>query len=177
MGFLLYGLVTQDWLGALMGGALGGKAMLRTVGYEFCAGFAVGLIALFTPVGIGMVVLAAIGAASLAYRHNVDGMKNTVCEKILREYQSMFQSSAKKEELEKGILDSLKKRMEALKKEAKKAAYADLNQIEKDVQVILAEKKDVNFRVEKRKEDLRKYIAMLEAMSSDLEAMNRNQVF
>lgn len=177
VGFLLYGLVTQDWLGALMGGALGGKAMLRTVGYEFCAGFAVGLIALFTPVGIGMVVLAAIGAASLAYRHNVDGMKNTVCEKILREYQSMFQSSAKKEELEKGILDSLKKRMEALKKEAKKAAYADLNQIEKDVQVILAEKKDVNFRVEKRKEDLRKYIAMLEAMSSDLEAMNRNQVF
>ncbi|MFQ6803651.1 MAG: hypothetical protein ACLRT5_01180 [Lachnospiraceae bacterium] len=43
---LLYGLVTQDWLGALrVGGALGGKAMLRTVGYEFCAGFVVGLIA------------------------------------------------------------------------------------------------------------------------------------
>ncbi len=85
---VIYAMMTGDWLSAILGGTLGAGAALASLGRTMlCAaasGFILGIVSCFTPVGIGALVVATLGAIVLGPTWTVIKAKDTIKKKCLK---------------------------------------------------------------------------------------------
>ncbi len=165
----VYGLFTGDWITAGLGMALGGGAMLRGMGYQFIAGLALGVIALFTPVGLPAMLLATIAAAIAAGVRNVGLMQKNICNKIVSSYTENYSDASNvKISIDKimGIVENL---LESLKEEGKKAAFADIEQIKAEAERIIENKQKRTEDIYKDKEAAGKALQKLDQIKSELD--------
>ncbi|MCH5264947.1 MAG: dynamin family protein [Lachnospiraceae bacterium] len=152
VAMVAYALVTGDWLTALMGGVFGMAAFGRTMACEFAAGLVVGIIALFTPVGLATIVIAAIGGliGGLAWNASkaAQSVKNNAV-KAMRESLS--------ENKEKIIVEATKKCTEIFDKQVetlKQAIDDDIEEVRENIEIIKEERKTNEAKINNRKEEL-----------------------
>ena len=159
---VVYALFTGDWMTALVGGVLGGQAMARTLTCQFAVGFALGIASLFTPVGLGAFIIGGIVAMFAGVGWTIARIKDTVCNKVIKEYRSQLTGAQKEKEITENMERQLNKELNKLKAGMKEAAFGDIRQIENQVEATLDEKKDIEFKVEEKKQFLNRYQRILE---------------
>ena len=159
---VVYALFTGDWMTALVGGVLGGQAMARTLTCQFAVGFALGIASLFTPVGLGAFIIGGIVAMFAGVGWTIAKIKDTVCNKVIKEYRSQLTGAQKEKEITENMERQLNKELNKLKAGMKEAAFGDIRQIENQVEATLDEKKDIEFKVEEKKQFLNRYQRILE---------------
>lgn len=89
-------LLIGDIFSAITGGILGFKAMLTTLAAELTAGIVLGIVSMFTPVGIPALIITAILAALGSFTGNVLSIKSQVKKKIIEETKKALGESKDK---------------------------------------------------------------------------------
>lgn len=89
-------LLIGDVFGAITGGLLGFKAMLTTLAAELTAGIVLGIVSLFTPVGLPAIIIGAVIAALTGARANLMSVKSNIKKKIIEETKKALGESKEK---------------------------------------------------------------------------------
>jgi len=85
-------LLIGDLGGAIMGGAGGFDAMLKTLGCEFAAGIILGIVALFTPVGLTALIIGAVIAAITGGVWALSSIESKIRKKVSEETVNLLKS-------------------------------------------------------------------------------------
>ena len=167
VAMVAYALLTGDWITALMGGVLGAGAFGRTIACEFAAAIILGIISLFTPVGMVGAAIAALGAlvAGAAWTASAAAgtiKKNTVKEmrKYLAENKKKIISdaTAKCEE----IFDGLEKKLES-------AVNDDIAEIEDNISNIRREREKNAVQASERRSELSRILQYLDDVDAGMD--------
>lgn len=89
-------LLIGDVFGAITGGLLGFKAMLTTLAAELTAGIVLGIVSLFTPVGLPAIIIGAVIAALTGAGANLMSVKSNIKKKIIEETKKALGESKDK---------------------------------------------------------------------------------
>lgn len=89
-------ILVGDIGGAIMGGAGGSGAMLKTMGCEFGAGIALGIVSLFTPVGLAALVGSAILSAFVGGAWALSSVEKDVRKTLIKKTRENISSTEKK---------------------------------------------------------------------------------
>lgn len=85
-------LLVGDLSGAIMGGAGGSDAMFKTVGCELGAGVMLGIVSLFTPVGLAALVAGAIASAFVGGTWALSSVESTIRKTLVKKTQEGINS-------------------------------------------------------------------------------------
>lgn len=77
-------LLIGDLGGAIMGGTGGSDAMLKTMGCEFAAGIALGVISLFTPIGLATLIGSVIASAFVGGSWALGSIEKNIRKAVVR---------------------------------------------------------------------------------------------
>ena len=92
-----------DLGGAIMGGAGGSNAMLKTMGCEFGAGIILGVASLFTPVGLAALVVSAILSAFVGGAWALSSIEKNVRKTLVKKTKENVFSTGKTDQLLRAI--------------------------------------------------------------------------
>ena len=92
-----------DLGGAIMGGAGGSNAMLKTMGCEFGAGIILGVASLFTPVGLAALVVSAILSAFVGGAWALSSIEKNVRKTLVNKTKENVFSTGKTDQLLRAI--------------------------------------------------------------------------
>ncbi len=92
-----------DLGGAIMGGAGGSDAMFKTLGCEFGAGIVLGIISLFTPVGLAAMVCSAIISAFIGGSWALNSVEKNIRKTLVEKCRESINSSERKNRLIRDI--------------------------------------------------------------------------
>lgn len=99
-------LLLGDIGGAIMGGAGGFDATLKTMGCEFGAGLIMGIVSLFTPIGLTTFIVGVVVSAFLGGNWAVSSLEEKVRNKVTAEVTSNLRNNTQKENFN-GIITSI----------------------------------------------------------------------
>ncbi len=156
---VVYALFTGDILTALVGGVLGKEAMFRTLGLQLATGIALGIAACFTPIGLGAIVVGTLLSTVVGIGWTLSKLQNSITNKVTKEYRTMLNDSARTMELNDKIFNQINGKIKDLRDTVGECAFADIKQIETDIQSILEEKRKGEEEVTRRKASLEKAAA------------------
>lgn len=121
-------LLIGDIFSAITGGVLGFKAMLTTLAYELTAGIVLGIVSLFTPVGLPAMIIAAILAALGGMGTNILSIKGEVKKKIILKAKELLSASDKRAEFSENIESSVKSALGLIKDKLHKELQMPINE-------------------------------------------------
>lgn len=156
-------LLIGDIFGAITGGVLGFKAMLTTLAYELTAGIVLGIVSLFTPVGLPAMIIAAVIAALRGFGTNMLSIKSGVKKKIIEKAKETLSASAKRAEFGDNIESSVKSALGLIKDKVHKELQIP---IEESMKLVEQAKKDMNKNGNDRGRDLEKFKQVLQKQES-----------
>lgn len=109
-------LLIGDLGGAIMGGAGGFDATLKTIGCEFGAGFILGIVSLFTPVGLTAFIVGVVISAIVGGAWSLSSIEKNIRRKMSEEIIKNLKSSAQKEKFNNMITSNVMKSLDELRK-------------------------------------------------------------
>lgn len=165
---VIYGFATMDWGTAAMAGVFGMKGLLRAITTEIAAGVAIGIVSLFTPIGWVGLLGATIAALFAAGKWNMSAMDGDIKKKLKTEYKKIYTDPQKCDAMVKDIVSQVDKKMDALRKEIKEAAYGDIKQIQTDIDNAIRDKENTELDIENRKRELESAIAENRSIKSKI---------
>lgn len=169
---VVYALLTGDWITALMGGVFGAGAFGRTVACQFTAGLIVGVISLFTPVGLPALALASIagliGGIGWTVSKAADSIKANTLKEMRKSLQEGRSENIKKAEAECGkIFDRLENRL-------KKAVDEDIAEVEDNIRTIQQERKVNEGEIQKRKDAVAEALRYLDGIDAQMDSIRQS---
>lgn len=171
VGMFAYALLTGDWLTALLGGVFGASTFGKTLICQFVAGVVLGIVSLFTPVGLAGLVIASLGAviggvgwnamsaASSIKNQTVKSMRKALAEdkdKIIGDAQV---------ECTKTFTDAENKLQEAIN--------ADIQGVESNIVLIQKEREENLAQAEQRKKVLTSVTEHLTAVNTEMDQIRK----
>lgn len=171
VAMVAYALVTGDWITALMGGVFGAGAFGRTVACQFAAGIVVGIIGLFTPIGLPALVLAGlvglIGGIGWNAAKAADSIKTRTVNEMRKALQNDREKNIQKASAEcEKIFNQLEARL-------KQAVKDDISEVENNIKTIQLERGKNEAQIKTRKEQLTKVRAFLDGVDSEMDTIRR----
>jgi hypothetical protein len=106
-----------DLGGAIMGGAGGVDAMLKTLGCEFGAGIILGIISTFNPVGFGAIVVSAVISAFVGGSWALSSVEKKIRKTLIEKCREMINSTQRKEEILEIIHTKIDSNLDKIKEE------------------------------------------------------------
>lgn len=152
-----YALLTGDWITALIGGALGMAALGRTMLCQFAAGFIVGIIALFTPVGLPALVIANLLAMIGGLGWTASVAAKTIKKKSIEKTKEHLVKERDKiiEDIRKACHDKV---FEAAKAKMTEAVAADIDDVKQMIKKVKDERKNNSADITARKGKLKEIL-------------------
>ena len=155
-----YALFTGDWITALLGNVFGGAAFGRTLACEFAAGLVLGIVALFTPVGLPALVIAAlaglIGGVAWTAAKAAKSIKKKTIEKTRENLV------ADKDKIIESVQEQCGKIFAKAEASLQIAIDDDINGVKKTIAIIRQEKIENAAKIEKRKRILNDVLSFIE---------------
>lgn len=102
--------------------------MLTTLAYELTAGIVLGIVSLFTPVGLPAMIIAAILAALGGMGTNILSIKGEVKKKIIVKAKELLSASDKRAEFSENIESSVKSALGLIKDKLHKELQMPINE-------------------------------------------------
>ena len=108
-------LLVGDVGGAIMGGAGGLDATLKTIGCEVGAGVILGVISVFTPVGLTAMVVGVVLSALVGSKWSLSTMEDKIRKKVSEKMVDSIKSTGNKEKFNKAIINNVNRSLEELR--------------------------------------------------------------
>lgn len=109
-------LLVGDLGGAIMGGAGGFDATLKTIGCEAGAGVILGVISLFTPIGLTALVVGAVLSALVGSHWSLNSMESKIRKKVTEKMVESIKSEINKEKFNMMIISNVDKSLNELRR-------------------------------------------------------------
>lgn len=109
-------LLMGDLGGAIMGGAGGFDATLKTIGCEAGAGVILGIISLFTPIGITALVTGAVLSVIVGSHWSLNSMESKIRKEVTRKMTESIKSKINKERFNMTIISNVDKSLNELRR-------------------------------------------------------------
>jgi hypothetical protein len=104
-----------DLGGAIMGGAGGFDATLKTIGCEVGAGVVLGVISLFTPVGLTGILVGVILSAIVGSKWSLSTMESKIRQKVADKMVESIKSKTNKDRFNSMITSNVEKSLKQLR--------------------------------------------------------------
>lgn len=166
-----YALVTGDWMNALMGGVFGAGAFGRAIACQFAAVFIVGIIGLFTPIGLPALVIAGIAGLVAGVGWNAARAADSIKVKTVKEMRNSLLNDREKN-IQKAAAECTKI-FDQLEARLKQAVDDDVAEVENNIKMIQSERGKNEAQIQARKEQLTKVLAVLDRVDSQMDAVRR----
>lgn len=166
-----YALFTGDWITALMGGVFGASAFGRTVACEFAAGFVVGIISLFTPVGLTALVVAAIAGLVVSVGWTASKAAETIKANTLKEMRKSLEVD--KERILSDATAECMKIFDRLEQKLDQAIHDDIAEVEGNIRKIQEERHRNEAQASERKEKLRGVLNYLDSVDEKMDSIRK----
>lgn len=108
-------LLVGDIGGAIMGGAGGIDATLKTMGCEFGAGLILGIASLFTPIGLTAIVVSVVLSAIVGGKWALSSVESNIRRELTDEMIKVLKSTSKKEMFNRTILENVNKSLSEIR--------------------------------------------------------------
>lgn len=171
VAMVAYALLTGNWMTALMGGIFGAGAFGRTVACQFAAGFIVGIIGLFTPIGLPMVALASIVGLIGGIGWNASVAAKTIKSKTAKELRKSLEDN--KEELMAKATAECGKIFDNLQAQLAQAVKEDIASVEDTIRTIQEERGRNEAKARKRKDELAGVIGYLDGVDDSMDKIRK----
>lgn len=109
-------LLVGDIGGAIMGGAGGFDATLKTLGCEFGAGLVLGIASLFTPIGLTAIVISVVLSAIVGGEWALSSIEENIRKEITKEIVTNLKSEEQKKKFNQIIISNVDKSLSELKR-------------------------------------------------------------
>lgn len=109
-------LLVGDIGGAIMGGAGGFDATLKTLGCEFGAGLVLGIASLFTPIGLTAIVISVVLSALVGGEWALSSIEENIRKEIAKEIVKNLKSEEQKNKFNQIIISNVDKSLSELKR-------------------------------------------------------------
>lgn len=109
-------LLVGDIGGAIMGGAGGFDATLKTLGCEFGAGLVLGIASLFTPIGLTAIVISVVLSAMVGGKWALSSIEENISKEITKEIVKNLKSEEQKNKFNQIIISNVDKSLSELKR-------------------------------------------------------------
>ncbi len=169
VGMFAYALLTGDWMTALLGGVFGAGAFGRALICQVVAGVVLGIVSVFTPVGLAAAVIATIGSLIGGIGWNalkaVDSIKKQTVKSTLSALASDKETILAKAKAEcTKVFDDTEKRLQ-------EAIDADIATVQKNIEIIQAERKENMEKAEARKAVLTSVMDYLTEVNAEMDSI------
>lgn len=169
VAMVAYALVTGDWLTALMGGVLGAGAFGRTIACEFAAGIILGIISLFTPVGMAGLVIATLGALAAGAAWTASGAAGTIKKNTVKEMRKSL--SENKDKIISDAAAKCGEIFDGLEKKLESAVNDDIAEIEENISSIRREREENRVQAEERRRELSGILQYLDNVDEGMDGI------
>jgi len=122
-----YSIITFDFVGGVIGVAFGFSALLKTFITQLVAGIILGIVSLFTPLGLPVVIIGAVIAGLTGAGWTFASIQKNIKKEILKKTKETLSSEEKKQEILLKIHESVSKVISEIQKEVDEAVDADIN--------------------------------------------------
>jgi hypothetical protein len=123
---ILYGLVTQDWVTALVAPAYGARMFGRALLFQAGAGVALGVAACFVPITWPVIAIAAIGAGLAAIIGGGKSQVKAAKKAVLEKYKEGLATAEAVEETAANVEKNVRENLEKLADKMDEALKTDL---------------------------------------------------
>lgn len=161
-----YALFTGDWITALMGGIFGVGAFGRTLACQFAAGFVLGIVALFTPVGLPALVIAALAGLFGGAAWNASVAASSIKKKTVETTKKQLEKD--RENVTAKVTAQCIELFDNAEVRLKAAIDEDIEEVKKNIEIIRKEREDNAHRIEERKAALNEVIDYLKETNSEM---------
>lgn len=155
---VVYGLLTFDVIGASSGMAVGMDGLIQGIVANIGINLAL-LIVFGSTVGLPIVIAGEIVQILISGARNKAIMERKVCDKIVAEYKKILSNPTEVDGIVENVYGQLKDEFAKLSSEAKKSAFADIEQIELETKQLHEDKKKGEKAIQERKANITKWIA------------------
>lgn len=155
---VIYGLLTFDVIGASSGVAVGIEGLIQGIVANIGINLAL-LIVFGSTIGLPIIIAGEIVQLVITGARNKAIMERKVCDKVVAEYKRIFSDPTEVDNIVNSTHGQLKKEFAKLRVEAKKSAFADIEQIELETKQLYEDKKKGEEAVQARKANITKWIA------------------
>lgn len=164
---IAYWLCTGDWITPLFGGIFGAGAFGRALVCQFAAGIVLGIVAMFTPVGLVGFVLAALAGAMGGTLWNAKVASKSIKKKTVNTFLNNLA------EEKESILDEAKKQclevFDKIEEQLHNALETDIEEAQRNVDKIIAEREENADKIEIRKAQLSDVVEFLKETKAEME--------
>lgn len=167
VAMVAYALFTGDWITALMGGVFGAGAFGRTLACEFAAGLILGIISLFTPVGLPALVLAGIAGLLGSVGWTAAKAAKTIKENTLRQTRGSVQEN--REEILANTSVQCERIFDDLERKLEQAVNDDIAEVEENIRTIEQERKNNKSQISRRKNEISNIIHYIDAVDARMD--------
>lgn len=154
---LVYGLLTFDVIGASAGMSVGMGGLIQGIIANIGVNLAV-LLVFVSTVGLPVIIAGEIAQILITSGRNKAIMEKKVCNKIVEEYKRILSDPTEVDTLVNNIYEQLRIEFAKLREEAKGSAFADIKQIECEIEQLLDDKKQGEEAVAARKANITTWI-------------------
>ena len=161
-----YFLFTGDWMNALLGGMFGGAALGRTLLCQFTAGLVLGIAALFTPIGLPALVIAALASTIVGVGWTASKAADTIKSKSIKETKKHL--TKQREEIIANVSAKCSEIFDTAERNLHNAIVQDIDTVNANIEIIKKERKDSSEKIEQRRKELGEVITFLEDVNSNM---------
>ncbi|MCD7886808.1 MAG: hypothetical protein LUG44_04220 [Clostridiales bacterium] len=155
---VIYGLLTFDVIGASSGVAVGMDGLIQGILANIGVNLAI-LIVFGSTVGLPFIIAGEIVNLLIAGNRNKAIIEKKVCDQIVAEYKRILSDPDEVDKVVNDMYTQLQKELDKLSEEAKRSAFADIQQIEQETAQLYEDKKKGEAAIQERKESIARWIA------------------
>ncbi len=163
---VVYGLLTFDIIGASSGMAVGMEGLIKGIMTNLGIDFAIMLV-FGTTVGLPIVVAGEIAQLLISGKMNKQIVEKKVCERIVKEYKRILSDPIETEKMVDNMYGQIKNELGKLSEAGKESAFADIRQIELEIDQLIEDKKKGEVAVQERKANITAWIAGINDIISE----------
>lgn len=167
VAMVAYALVTGDWMTALLGGVFGAGAFGRTLACEFAAGVIVGIIGLFTPIGLPALVLAGIAGMIGGVGWTASKAAETIKSNTLKQTRESLQEN--KDEILAKTTAECEKIFDDLELKIQQAVNDDIAEVEENIRTIELERRNNESQTTERKAEIANIINYIDNVDTKMD--------
>lgn len=166
IGMFAYALFTGDWITALTGGIFGAGTFGRSLLCQFAAGMVLGIVALFTPIGIPALVIASLAGLMTSIGWTAAKASESIKKKTVKAVREKLLQ--KKDSIIENATIQCLKVFDTVEEKLKKAVDDDIKEAKQNIEKAKKEREENADKIEERKISLSGVIEFLKETSSHM---------
>lgn len=168
---IAYTILTGDWMTAIVGGTLGFGAFARTMLCQFTAGIVLGIVGIFTPIGLPALIIASLAGLIAGVSWNSSKAADSIKNKAVNKMKESLRNDK-----EKIIADTQEKCAKVFKdaeKQLRQAVEEDIATVKNIIEVTKKEREKNQNQIAERKAELEAVKKFVDETDDEMDSIRK----